>query len=160
MSIASRYVSLPHAFKSWNPLLPSGNEPLTLSLPLHEVVVFDKVPEDLSEDKYYIPLSANFAAIDALVKDAALQHSVATDHPIKGVQTVREVASLFPSKTLNLVFIVPESIASGFREQPILTTKGTPPAQKPSIRQFVVGLPLGIDTSSHRKRKLSLAMSA
>jgi hypothetical protein len=125
---------------------------LELPLPLRDIEVFDMVPENLSEDKYYVPLSANFAAIDALTKDAALQYSITDTHPVnlKGVQVVAKLASLFPSDTLVLLFIVPESIAAGFSKQPILTSEAQ---TMPAVRQFVVGLPLGIDTSSNKKRK-------
>jgi hypothetical protein len=125
---------------------------LTLTLPRREVKVFDTVPAALSEDYYYVPLAANFPAIDSIIKDAALQHSVTTIHPIKGVVVVRALAELFPSQELILIFIVPESIAADFVEQPILTSKGDRPKTTPTVRQYVVGLPLGINP---RKRKLS-----
>jgi len=133
---------------------PSGdNNHLELSLRLRDVEVFDSMPENLSEDKYYVPLSANFAAIDGLTKDAALQYTITDVHPVKGVNVVEKLASLFPSNTLTLLFVVPESIADGFPKQPIVTTKGMTPKVMPAVRQFVVGLPLGIDTSFNKKRK-------
>jgi len=131
------------------------NKKLELNLPLGHFEVFDAIPETLSDDTYYVPLSTNFAAIDALTKKAALQYSVAPIHPIKGVRVVENVASLFPSCTLDFVFIVPMSIAAGFLKQQILTSKGAVPQNMPLVRQWVVGLPLGIDTSYDRKRKRS-----
>ena len=130
---------------------------MTLSVHLRDIEVFDALPATL-EDKYYVPLSANFAGIDALIKDAALQYTISPTHPIKGVQNVRQLMSLFLPRSLDLVFIVPESIATDFCAQDILTTKSHGIKQKNMpVRQFVVGVPLqvGIDTSSNKNCKLS-----
>jgi hypothetical protein len=35
---------------------------------------------------YYVPLSRDFPAVDALTKERALQYSVTDNHPIKGIQ--------------------------------------------------------------------------
>jgi hypothetical protein len=128
---------------------------LKLPLPGHDVEVFDMLPKNLLADKYYVPLSANYPAIHALTKDAALQYTVTDAHGVKGVQVVANLASLFPSKALVLIFVIPESISAGFPKQPILTSKGTTPERMPAIRQFVAGLPLGIDTSISKKCKLT-----
>src|SRR5579859_6205846 len=117
------------------------NHTLQLNLPAREANVFDVLPQSLSADKYYVPLSTNFAAIDALTKDSALQYCVTNIHPVKGVEVVRKIASLYPSKQLILVFVVPESIALTFAKQPILTTKSEEPKNLPSVRQYVAGLP-------------------
>jgi hypothetical protein len=121
-----------------------------LELKQHNVVVFDSVPANLSDDNYYVPLSTNFPAVDAITKEIALQYTVSETHPIKSVRDAETLSRLYPGNTLPLLFVVPESIASEFR---ILTTKGQTPAKLPSIRQFVAGLPLGIDTSPIKKRR-------
>jgi hypothetical protein len=140
--------------ESDSPSLAGDNKQLKLLLPSRKVEVFDEVPENLLEDKYYVPLSTDFSAIDALIKEAALQYTVTDNHPVKAAQVVAKLAALSPSKTMFLVFIVPESIAASFSKQRILTVNGTTPVKMPAIQQFVVGLPLGIDTSSNKKRRI------
>jgi hypothetical protein len=131
------------------------NKKLELNLLLGNFEVFDAIAETLSDDTYYVPLSMNFAAINALTKKAALQYSVATIHPIKGVQVLENLASLLTPHTIDLVFIVLMSVAIGFPKQQILTSKGAVPQNMPLVQQGVVGLPLGINTSYDRKRKRS-----
>ena len=50
----------------------------------HNVVVFDSVPTNLSDD-YYVPLSPYFPAVDALTKEIMLQYTVSETHPIQSV---------------------------------------------------------------------------
>jgi hypothetical protein len=145
-----------YVFKSWNLLLTDSstgdNRQLTLDLPLRDVEVFDVLPKHLLADKYYVPLSENFAAIDALTTNAALQYTITDNHPIKGSKVIKELGSLFPTKKLNILFVVPEPIATKFLKQRILTTKGKKPKNMPTVKQFVVGLPIGINTSANKKR--------
>jgi hypothetical protein len=96
---------------------PLGDKNLELNLLLSHFEVSDGIPETLSDDTYYILLSMNFAVIDALTKKAALQYSVTPIHPIKGVWVIENIASLFPSHTLDLIFIVPISVAASFPKQ-------------------------------------------
>jgi hypothetical protein len=98
------------------------NKKLELNLLLTHFEVFDAISETLSDDTYYVPLSTNFAVIDALTKKAVLQYSVAPIHRIKGVLVLENIASLFSSHTLDLIFIVPMSVAAGFPRQQILTS--------------------------------------
>jgi len=117
-----------------------------LQLPPRNVRVFDQIPDRLSEG-YYVPLSPNFAAVDALTKDIALQYCITEVHPVKGVRAVEKLAQLYSGGELRLLFVVPESIAAEFKKQKILTSDGKEPAKLPPIHQFVAGLPLGIDAS-------------
>jgi hypothetical protein len=148
-------LSLSHKLKLFIDYPLGDNKKLELNLPLDNFEVFDAIPETLSDDTYYVPLSTNFPVIDALTKKAALQYSVTPNHPMKGVRVLENLASLFSSHTLDFVFIVPMSVAAGFPKQKILTSKGAVPQSMPLVRQWVVGLPLGIDTSYDRKRKRS-----
>jgi hypothetical protein len=125
-----------------------------LQLPQRQVEAFDLVPQALSGDKYYVPLATNFAAIDALTMDTGLQYCVTPIHPVKGVQVVKKLASLYPHKKLPLLFIVPESIAAEFKKQPILNADGQASKNPPCVLQSVAGLPLGIDTSPAKKRRI------
>jgi hypothetical protein len=118
------------------------------------VVVFDSVPANLSDDNYYMPLSTSFPAVDAITKETALQYTVSETHSIRSVRDIETLSRLYVGNTLPLLFVVPESIAGTFRKQKILTTKGQIPVNLPSIRQFVAGLPLGIDTSTIKKRRI------
>jgi len=113
--------------------LPGDNVELMLELKPRNVVVFDSVPANLSDDNYYVPLSTNFPAVDAMTKKMALQYTVSEAHPIKSVRDIERLSRLYPGDTLPLVFVVPESIASKFQKQPILTTKGQIPVQLPSV---------------------------
>lgn len=119
----------------------------TLELPPREVRVFDQIPGTLSEGCYYVPLSANFPAVDALMDNIALQYCITEVHQVNGVQAVEKLAQLYSGGELRLLFVVPESIAAEFKKQKILTSAGKEPAKLPHIRQFVAGLPLGIDAS-------------
>ena len=134
----------------------SSGDKHQFELPLHrrEVMVFTSTPQSLL-DKYYVPLSANFPAVDALTKEAALQCCVTDKHPVKGVQTINALATLYPEGELILVFVVPESIVLQFKRQPIQTAAGKNPRKLPRVRQFVAGLPLGIDTSLLKKRRIT-----
>jgi hypothetical protein len=114
---------------------------------------FDSVPTTLSDDTYYIPSATNFSTIDALTKEIALQYCVTTIHPINGVETISKLAALYPRNELRLLFIVPESIVNQFEKQLVLTAKGKPPTNPPCIKQFVAGIPIGIDTSRGKKRR-------
>jgi hypothetical protein len=125
-----------------------------LELKQHNVAVFNSVPVNLSDDNYYVPLSTKFPAVDAITKKMALQYTVSQTHPIKGVRDIEALARLYAGDTLPLLFVVPESIADKFSKQQIRTTKGQIPAKMPSIQQFVAGLPLGIDTSTVKKRRI------
>jgi hypothetical protein len=115
------------------------------------------VPQELSSKTYYAPLSTNFAAVDALTKEAGLQYTVAEIHPIKSVKVIKQLATLYPGGVLPLVFVVPEPIAADFKKQKIVTTGGKPPVDPPFISQFVAGLSVGFDTSLEKldkKRKV------
>jgi hypothetical protein len=129
-----------------------GGVDLLLKLNQREVKVFDSIPESLLDSHYYLPLVTNYPAIDALTKEAALQSTVTAIHPIKGVQVFQKLKSLFPNSQIPIVFIVPESIADEFHKQPTLTAAGQPSKTNSPFHQFVVGLPLGIDTSPLKKR--------
>jgi len=118
-------------------------------------VVFNSVPADLSDDNYYVPLSTYFPAVNAITKKTALQYTICETHSMKSVRDIETLSRLYAGNTLPLLFVVPESIAGNFRKQPILTTEGQTPAKLPSIRQFVAGLPLGIDTSTVKKRRIT-----
>jgi hypothetical protein len=122
-------------------------------LPLRKVEVFDEVLQVLSGDTYYIPLSLNFPAVDALTKTMALQCCVIAIHPVKGVRLLQKVAALYARSLLPLVFIVPESIFAEFNEQKILTPEGADPVNPPLVHQLVLGIPLGIDTTSIKTRR-------
>jgi hypothetical protein len=135
-------------FESLSDSPSDDNEEFELQLPPRKVEVFNVVPQDLSEDKYYVPLAANFPAINALTHRAALQYTIAETHLVKGVQVLGKLAKLFPFETVILVFVVPQSIAGDFRKQQILAKDGKGPKQKfAEVRQFVAGIPLGIDMS-------------
>lgn len=133
---------------------PGDDAEFHLELKQHNVVVFSSVPANLSDNNYYVPLSTYFPAVDAITKETALQYTVSVTHPIKSIRDIETLSRLYAENTLPLVFVVPESIAGKFRKQQILTTKGQTPAKLPSIRQFVAGLPLGIDTSTLKKRRI------
>ena len=124
--------------------LPGDNS--WVSLPLHSniVQVFDALPQSLSNDHYYLPLSTNFLGIDALTKEMALQYSV---HPVIGVKVIPQLALFYPlapGKTMHLLFIVPEPISGEFRKQTILTADSNVPLVFPHIHQYVAGLSLNI----------------
>ncbi|KAM6496299.1 hypothetical protein JOM56_009005 [Amanita muscaria] len=124
---------------------------------------FRQLPNSLSSGIYYVPLATNFAAVDALTTEVGLQFTVAQDHPIKGIRVVNDLVNLHGGE-LRLVFVVPETIAANFQKQKIVTTNGRAPAQDPPVKQYVVGLRLGIDTpifdsdvrATKRRRVLSL----
>ena len=125
---------------------PGDDSQLKLQLHPRELKTFDGVPKSLSNNTYYVPLSSNFAAVDALTKEMGIQYTVAEAHPIKGPQVLKQLAPLYPGKKLVFLFVVPESLAAGFEKQPILTVAGTLAKQLPLVRQYVAGLPLGIST--------------
>jgi len=102
---------------------------------------------------YYVPLSKDFSAADALTKERALQYSVIDKHPIKGIHTISRLANLYPNDKLPLLFIVPDCIADEFKKQPILTAHGKAPKSStiPSIHQWVAGVPLGVNISPPMK---------
>jgi hypothetical protein len=130
------------------------NSQFQLKFKPHQVETFGSVPQTLSNDTYYVPLATNFAVVDALTKQWGLQYTITTTHPIKGVEIIDQLAALYPNNTLNLLFIVPQSIASEFKKQPIVTTKGKTPKTSHRIKQFVAGIPLGIDTSVLKRRRV------
>jgi hypothetical protein len=107
------------------------------------------VPQSLNLEDYYVPLRTNFAAANALIKETAVQYTVTQ---VKGVNIIQQLATLYGSE-LSLLFVVPESIASDFPKQSILTTGGKAPAKLPAVRQFVAGLPLGIVAPPTKKRR-------
>jgi hypothetical protein len=126
---------------------------LNLELNPHKVKHFDTVPTTLSDDTYYIPSAPNFAAVDALTKRISLQYCVTPTHPIKGVDIIDKLAALYPHHELPILFIVPDSIAYRFEKQQVLTAKGKPPATPLRVKQYVAGIPVGIDTSRAKKRR-------
>jgi hypothetical protein len=131
--------------------LPGDGSQFILQLQPRKVKIFDEVPKNLLNDTYYVPLSTNFAAVDALTKETSLQYTVSWDHPVKGPQVLNRLASLYTDKELILLFVVPELIASEFKKQPILTVAGQAPINPPRIRQYLASLSLGINTSLAQK---------
>jgi hypothetical protein len=110
------------------------------------------VPQSLNLEDYFVPLRTNFAAADALIKEMAVQYTVTNIHKVKGVTIIQQLATLYGSG-LPLLFVVPESIASDFPKQLILTASGKAPAKLPTVCQFVAGLPLGIVAPPAKKRR-------
>jgi hypothetical protein len=125
---------------------PGDDSQLELQLHPRDLETFDLVPKSLSNNTYYVPLSSNFAAVDALTKEMVIQYTVAEDHPIKGPRVLDQLARLYPRNELVFLFVVPESLIAEFKKQPILTVAGTSPVKPPLVRQYVAGLPLGIST--------------
>jgi hypothetical protein len=68
---------------------PGDDDEFHLELKQHNMVVFNSVPVNLSDDNYYIPLSTKFSAVIAITKKMVLQYIVSKAHPIKGVETLR-----------------------------------------------------------------------
>jgi len=128
-----------------------GEEPYELTLHPRKCKVFDSVPQSLNLEDYFVPLRTNFPAADALIKETAVQYTVTNIHKVKGVTIIQQLATLYGSG-LPLLFVVPESIASDFPKQSILTATGKAPAKLPTVHQFVAGLPLGIVAPPAKKR--------
>ena len=127
--------------------LPGDNGCSQMTINPRNVDVFSSIPKSLSDYVYYVLLSRNFPAVDALTKDWALQYTITGDHPIKGVHTVNQLAKLYPDQKLPLLFIVPKSLADQFKKQPIHTAKGSASKSSSSVHQWVAGLPIDIDAS-------------
>jgi hypothetical protein len=139
-----------------------GGSDIELSLPARNVEVFGQVPTSLLSGNYYVPLAANFAAVDALTTDAGLQFTVIPIHPLKGVQTINDLAKLYVGDELPIVFVVPAEIETTFKKQKIVTADGKTPKSMPRVKQYVAGLALGIETSAidapgTKKRRISTA---
>ena len=157
MSITGRsaYFSACYVFETTTFPFPLDNEEdFELLLPSHKRVTFDAIPESLSAEGYHVPLASNFAAVDSLTKRAGIQATVSPEHPIKGPKTINSLAALYDNQVLPLVFVVPESIAATFEKQKVLTVDGKVPVNMPRILQYVAGLPVGVETSLVKKRRL------
>ena len=68
---------------------PGDDDEFHLELKQHNMVVFNLVSVNLSDDNYYIPLLTKFSAVIAITKKMVLQYIVSKAHPIKGVGTLR-----------------------------------------------------------------------
>lgn len=141
--LASRHVGIllfsryyQETLENLKPLLGSGG-----ALAGH---LFECYVHFLFEYGYGDPLICR--SLDGLIYKRDLMHRTPGD----GDELLLESSTM----TLPLLFVVPESIANKFRKQQILTTTGQTPAMLPSVRQFVAGLPLGIDTSPIKKRRV------
>ena len=64
---------------------PGDDAKFHLELKQHNVVVFNSVPVDLSDNNYYVPLLTYFLAVNAITKNTALQYTVSETHPIKSI---------------------------------------------------------------------------
>jgi hypothetical protein len=88
------------------------------------------------------------------MRRASIQATVSTEHSIKGPKTINSLAALYDNRVLPLVFVVPESNAATFEKQKVLTVGGKVPVNMPCISQYIAGLPVGVETSLVKKRRL------
>jgi len=99
---------------------------------------------DLQPGEYGIPKARNFAVADAVVLPNRLyQMTVSPTHPIKGVH-MKQFTKAFT--TVDLYFVVPESLFGSFDTQKYVTNHGKDfrcaPKHLANVTQCVLSLPL------------------
>jgi hypothetical protein len=108
----------------------------------------------LDASAYYEASDDNtFPAIDSFSFQGMFQISVAQEHPIRGVQTLRKICGLFSEP--KLYFVVPPHRFDKFKKQNFLGTKGNTKV-KPivNLQQYVMELPVHSSKEAFHSTKL------
>lgn len=132
-------------------ILPRGSNPRIrslddgstqeLNIPQLPVERFQKIA-DIKTGCYNVPLSKNFAAVDAVIpKVALLQMTVSNNHRV----SVKGLNQLSKFETHDLIFVVPSDRFDSFQRQTYQTAKGQPfignlPEFVASVKQWVLKL--------------------
>ncbi len=90
---------------------------------------------------YYEPTDDDtFPAIDSLSPQGMFQFTVGTEHPIRGVQILKDVCKAF-NKPYKLYFVVPPHSFAKFEKQQYKATKGSGPVNPiEDLEQYVLEL--------------------
>jgi hypothetical protein len=116
-----------------------------LHSPTRNTVRKDTIPtvEDLSGKYYGATYDGSFPAIDSLSSQGMFQFTVASEHPIRGVNNLQDICNrLF--KEPKLYFVVPPHRFEKFAIQRFIATAGTRSvAHISELKQYVLELPIG-----------------
>ncbi|CAB4393915.1 unnamed protein product [Rhizophagus irregularis] len=112
--------------------------------PKMEKLLFSNIDE-IQANKYCIPTQMNNKSFDAFIHPAYFfQMTIAKNHPI--IKSGLEKLIKRASGDIDFHFVVPKSIFSDYKEQPLHTTKGTVLRNKPSwldrFKQYVIDVDL------------------
>lgn len=97
----------------------------------------------IEDKKYYIPNDPTFAVVDAWCQTAMFQMTIDSSHPIKsGSVQFKALKGKAPNR---IIFVVPLSIATDFKLQPLVTSTGDVRHEGPrggwnDVKQFVLGV--------------------
>jgi len=91
-------------------------------------------------DSYYEPLDDDqFPAIDSMSKQGMFQFTVGAEHPIRGVQVLKKLCSLYDDP--KLYFVVPPHRFAKFKKQKFLEKHGNSQVgTAPALKQYVLEL--------------------
>jgi hypothetical protein len=131
-----------------------------------------ELPIKFEEGVYYEGCD-NLPSMDAVIPGVGImQATVGENHPIKGVQTLERVCTIFKKnfkhtqapnprtkkkkaqkkieETVKFYFVVPPHRFPSFKLQPIQTANGASPLSVPQIEQYVLELDFGISKPSNQ----------
>eukprot|EP00158_Paraphelidium_tribonemae_P009932 Partr_v1_DN29002_c1_g4_i6_m58976 putative crinkler (CRN) family protein len=91
-------------------------------------------------DAYYEPFDDdNFPAVDSMTKQGMFQFTVGSEHPIRGIQVLKQLCALYTDP--KLYFVVPPHRFAKFKKQKYLEKKGNSQVKKvPRLKQYVLEL--------------------
>ena len=91
---------------------------------------------------YYEPTDeAYFSAVDSISPQGMFQFTVADEHPIRGVETLRKICKLFQGP--QLYFVVPPHRFEKFKKQSFKAKEGTNEEEPiAGLKQYVLELPV------------------
>ena len=90
---------------------------------------------------YYAATDENFPGVDAMSAQGMFQFTIAVDHPIRGVETLRKLCKYYEEP--KLYFVVPSNRFVNFRKQEFLATQGNTLVQPiDNLKQYVIELPV------------------
>jgi hypothetical protein len=102
----------------------------------------DSLPHAPLSSYYEASDDDNFPAIDSLSGQGMFQFTVAQDHPIRGVQILKKLCSLYSDA--KIYFVVPPHRFEKFKKQKFLGEEGNSVVgDLPELKQYVLELKVG-----------------